>query len=315
MGIITTGLGGYVASKAGGAGKHSRAVAAYVTASWAVTAGEVSDGAAVNGEHIALGAHRKAAVLVRYFLNQVTEDETFSLKVERDYSYDGGSTWEDDLTTVFDGVVVTGAADGGSGNLPGVLAVDDDLAALRLDEGVDTIMYTITPAFSANSGDSGTWDAIALLGANVSGGGSGEAATGLTVDRVGFQSAVVSVAWQAKLAPEETLSLAVTRQQSEDGATWDAAETVQASTIVATGAEVVESVEYDEGPPVVEAVDFDPGGFDGGGTLELDQPLGAVKQFVRYNVTPTLSAPDTDECEWGLTVTLGGADSLPVEEE
>lgn len=123
------------------------------------------------------------------------------------------------------------------------------------------------------------------------GAGDNTAITGQTIDRQGFGSAAVGIHFRATLAAAATLSLLVQRQQSADGTAWDAAETVKANAVVATG----------------------PGG--GGtvhGVLEADEDFEMTKRYVRYNVTPDLSAATVDTATVLTAVALGGSEKLPV---
>lgn len=106
---------------------------------------------------------------------------------------------------------------------------------------------------------------------------------GQTINRQGFQSGALQIPFKAVLAGAQTLSVLVKRQQSADGSAWDTAETVVENAVVATGAGTVR------------------------GVVELDQDLTALKQYVRYNVTPDLSAGATDTAVLGLVFVAGGA--------
>ncbi len=114
---------------------------------------------------------------------------------------------------------------------------------------------------------------------------------GETIDRQGKQSGVVQIPWIAKLAQDKTLSLTVKRQESSDNSTWDTAVEIQAATVVATGGT---------------------GGSTEMGVTEIDENYAARKRYVRYNITPTMSATGTDIAIWAATATLGGADALPA---
>lgn len=125
-------------------------------------------------------------------------------------------------------------------------------------------------------------------------GGAGDATkdTGEAIDRLGFGSAAVMLAYEATLAEGATLSLAVEREESEDGDVWTDAEEIQAATVVATGPS---------------------GGGTVRGVLKLRESFEVRSQNVRYNVTPNLSAGATDTATIATVVVLGGAERLPVE--
>lgn len=118
--------------------------------------------------------------------------------------------------------------------------------------------------------------------------------TGTTIDRRQTQgiasSLVLAVGYSGTIANTKTLSFAVERQQSSDGTTWDTAEVIQAETVAVTSTA------------------------DGAysGVVEFDQDLAGCKQFVRYNVTPNLSAAGTDTAEWHAVAVLGGTPQIPV---
>ncbi len=127
-------------------------------------------------------------------------------------------------------------------------------------------------------------------------GGTGDnaAVVGATIDRVGYGSAAVAVAYTTTLAAADTLSLTVQREVSDDGTAWETATTVQAATVVATG---------------------DTGGSTETGVLKLRESYENTARYVRYTVTPNLSASGTDTARVACVVVLGGAyngTSLPV---
>lgn len=130
---------------------------------------------------------------------------------------------------------------------------------------------------------------------NIVAGGAGDNAevVGETIDRSDCLSAVVEIPFKATLAAAATLKMGVTLQQSDDdGSTWGVASTLKAATdVVATG----------------------PGG--GGtvkGIVELPLNLDPKSKTIRVNVTPDLSAANTDVASFGVVVVLGGAVKRPV---
>lgn len=120
----------------------------------------------------------------------------------------------------------------------------------------------------------------------------GTKVTGATIDRKGYGSLKLRTTFVATLTNTKTASFTVEEQQSSDGSTWDTATTVQAATVVATGTATVANF-YD----VQDHGDID---------------LGAKKRYVRYNVTPALSATSADDLIWTTSVSLGGPDKVPA---
>lgn len=122
--------------------------------------------------------------------------------------------------------------------------------------------------------------------------GAGDATEidGADINRTGFDSCQVILAWKTTLTAAKTLSIAVELQESDDGTTWDTAEALQASTVVATGA-VTDSV---------------------GETL-FNVDFAGRKKFIRFNFTPDLSHTSTDTAVVSLAAILGGASVLPTD--
>jgi hypothetical protein len=130
-------------------------------------------------------------------------------------------------------------------------------------------------------------------------GGTGDntKVTGTTLDRLSadgvklHKTAKFTFAGQAVLAAAATLAVAVEIQDSADGQSWNTAVPLQTSTVEATGA--------------------------GGGSteqpaFELNVDLGTTyARYVRFNVTPDLSAANTDTATWGAAVQWGAYNRLP----
>lgn len=132
-------------------------------------------------------------------------------------------------------------------------------------------------------------------GIDVTAGGSGDAAevNCAWIDRRGFGSLKAVITYTATLAAAATLSFAANLQDASDDAGTGAADfgADLPATVVATG----------------------PGG--GGtktGVVELDFDVTGANAFTRLQVTPNLSAANTDVCEFGVTYILAGATSNPV---
>ena len=133
-----------------------------------------------------------------------------------------------------------------------------------------------------------------ISSATAGGTGDNTKVTGATVDRVGYGSAAVAIAYTATLAATKTLSFAVEVQESDDGSTWGTATALQAATVQATGQS---------------------GGSTETGVLKISDSFETRARYVRYNVTPDLSNTGTDTASVAVTVVLGGAyngTTLPV---
>lgn len=113
---------------------------------------------------------------------------------------------------------------------------------------------------------------------------------GETIDRLGFDSMKLVIGYITTLTDTKTLSFGIKEQQSADGSTWDTATVVQAATV---------------------AVTSDGGGTEMG-TVEANINLRSKKRYVRYNITPDLSATGTDTAIWTAVTILGGAVELPT---
>lgn len=129
------------------------------------------------------------------------------------------------------------------------------------------------------------------------GAGDNSEVTGPTIDRYGasgvqrYNSAVVAVGTRAVLTAAATLSLRLRYQESADGSNWDAAVELYAPTVVSTGG--------------------------GGGSTEqqvkeTSLDLSARKRYLRFLVTPDLSAGATDTGEMVAQCILGGGHTLPA---
>lgn len=95
----------------------------------------------------------------------------------------------------------------------------------------------------------------------------------------------------ATLQAAETFKWAVEIQESADGTNWDTAEVLQAATTLATGGEGG-STEYFVG--------------------KLDVNLKKRKRYVRFNVTPDLSASGTDKQVSSWLLLSGGGNVIPA---
>lgn len=159
-----------------------------------------------------------------------------------------------------------------------------------------------TPAFQKNVG---AWltSAIASTIQDLTAGGAGDNTEidGLSIDRMVHGgggptlSAKFIVAFEAVLAAAATLSLVGNMQHADDNGSgapgsWADTGDILASAVVATG----------------------PGG--GGtvrGTAELDVKLSGLKQWIRVQFTPNLSAANTDTAEVVAVAVFGGNNENP----
>lgn len=145
-------------------------------------------------------------------------------------------------------------------------------------------------------------NAVALIaarfgaaGVDVTAGGSGDATevNCAWIDRRGFASLKAVVTFTTTLAAAATLTFAANLQDASDGSGTGAADfgTALPATVVATG----------------------PGG--GGtvtGVVELDFDVTGADRYCRLQVTPNLSAANTDVLEFGVTYILAGATDNPI---
>lgn len=143
--------------------------------------------------------------------------------------------------------------------------------------------YGAVASASANSG------APSLITA----GGTGDnvAVTGQTINREKLPlSGKLCIPFLAALTDTESISFTVAIQESADGSSWDSAETLQSATVAATSS----------------------GGSNEHGVVTLDVDLSGRKQYVRFNITPDLSASDTDTALFAAVFVLGGDDLVPA---
>jgi len=127
--------------------------------------------------------------------------------------------------------------------------------------------------------------------ATAAGTGDNTAVNGADLGRVGYQSAVLVIAYTATLTEDKTLSFAISHEDSPDGSTRSTAVVDQAATVAATG-------------PA--------GGGTVTGIVEVDADLSGANAYRRYIITPDLNASSTDTCAWRAVWILGGADVVPA---
>lgn len=132
------------------------------------------------------------------------------------------------------------------------------------------------------------------VSATAAGSGDNTELTGEVIDRLGFNGCVLAVPFRAALATGESLALTIKVAESDDGSTFGTDETIASAVNVATAAS--------------------------GGTIhdcyKLAVNLSGVgaprKRYLRFKVTPNLSASGTDVAVISAAVILGGADQRPV---
>lgn len=131
--------------------------------------------------------------------------------------------------------------------------------------------------------------------ASATAGGTGDATEKncAYIDRQGFSSLKVVIAYSAALAEAKTLSIASNLQDATSSAGAGVADfgDAMASAVVATGGT---------------------GGSTETGVVELDFDISGADQYVRLQFTPDLSATGTDTATLSAVYILGGAQVQPV---
>jgi hypothetical protein len=138
---------------------------------------------------------------------------------------------------------------------------------------------------------------VARVGANIAAtaGGTGDntAVTGAIIDRYEIgtpASAVLAISYTATLAEGETLSVTYTVQEGDQSNLSDAETLATATVVAATGGT---------------------GGSTVTGCLEIDLKTIAGGRYNRVNITPDLSAADTDTAALAAVLVFGGMDRVP----
>lgn len=136
--------------------------------------------------------------------------------------------------------------------------------------------------------------AIAQTSATAGGTGDNTAITGITIDRNAVStgskplSAIVSVLYDTVMTDTKTLTLKTQKiEHSDDGSTWSDYATFGDVTIAKTGTNTR-------------------------GATKLAVDLGSAKRYVRFDVTPDLSASGTDTAVIGAAWVFAGFDRLPA---
>jgi len=113
--------------------------------------------------------------------------------------------------------------------------------------------------------------------------------TGGVIDLLGYSSLSLVMPWVTSLTADKTLSILTKYQTSPDNSTWATAVTLQASTVVKTGAVTA-----------------------GTGFVKLDLNVDNLPRYIKFLVTPDLSHSGTDTAIVAGVAILGGADALPA---
>ena len=152
----------------------------------------------------------------------------------------------------------------------------------------------MTPAMMKNIGKYIT--TIACGGARVTAAGAGDhtAVTGVSIDRRGYESVALIIAYLTTLTAAKTLKFAVEYQEADDNGAgapgaWGTATSLQAATTAETGAQTA-------------AVD----------EIRFNVDLSGKKRWIRFNFTPDLSHTDTDIADCFAVAVLGGAVEVPT---
>lgn len=120
-------------------------------------------------------------------------------------------------------------------------------------------------------------------------GDDGVLQNGRAVNRLNYLSCVLTVVVSAVLASSETVSITAQLQDSADGSTgW---------------------ANYGD-PLAITEVAAD--GADENGEVELDVNLSGAKQYIRANITITMSAGATDTSETMAMFTFAGEHERPI---
>lgn len=131
--------------------------------------------------------------------------------------------------------------------------------------------------------------------ASATAGGTGDATEKdcAYIDRQGFSSLKVVIAYSATLAATKTLAVAANLQDATSAAGAGVADygDAMASAVVATGAT---------------------GGSTETGVIELDFDVSGAGRYVRVQYTPDMSATGTDTATLAAVYILGGAQVQPV---
>jgi hypothetical protein len=121
------------------------------------------------------------------------------------------------------------------------------------------------------------------------GSGDNTEITGNSIDLLGYTSLEIVTHYTTTLTASQTLSLLTKYETSSNGSDWNTAVTLQASTVVKTGAVTA-----------------------GDGVHALSLVTGHLPRYIRFKVTPDLSHSGTDTASVCGVAILGGAQVIPA---
>jgi hypothetical protein len=141
-------------------------------------------------------------------------------------------------------------------------------------------------------------------GVSLTAGGAGDGAevSGPYVDRLGYRSCEVMLAWTATLADTESLTLASNLQDASDSSGTGVADYGSATSGAAGGSEILAST----------AVATSSGGSTETGVTSYNVNLTMADRYLRCQFTPTMSASGTDTAVVSAVIVLGGGDLNPA---
>lgn len=134
---------------------------------------------------------------------------------------------------------------------------------------------------------------------DVTAAGTGDATefNGALIDRKGFYSLDVALAFTAALQADETLSFIANFQDADE---LDGSGVADVST------------DYAEALTSTLAATGDSGGSTETGSIQFGVDLTMFRRYVRVQITPDLSASGTDTAKISSLYILGGADKAPA---
>lgn len=110
--------------------------------------------------------------------------------------------------------------------------------------------------------------------------------TGDSIIKTGYDACLLAIVGTLTVADTETLSYAVEIQDSADGSTWNTATSLKSATVVHTS---------------------DGGDTDQSFTVPLEVDVSDYDKYIRFNITPDLSASSTDTCNWNAVAVLANS--------
>lgn len=146
--------------------------------------------------------------------------------------------------------------------------------------------------FLPRDAGAGLLPAFVMQGSEITAGGGGDnvKVTGATIDRTRAHSAVILLAATTDCALAQTLKTNLEIEESADGSSW---------------AEVADA-DYPGGAGAYEAWSVDGDGTSQTVAKVVSVDLSPYKRYVRFNLTPDLSAGSTDTATLTAIAALGG---------